>query len=70
MGRPALYAPKNGTRTYRITRLTQRGEQLTERLRRAMQLRESKASVSDSDVLDEAIRIVFGAVLPQSDKTQ
>lgn len=56
-GRPSVYSPKDGDKTYRALALTKKGQTLFERARKELQVvNPAFGRVSDSDVIDYVVR--------------
>lgn len=56
-GRPSIYGPKNGTRSYRALALTRDGQRMFEAWRRQVKaLNRWPGAVSDADVIEYLVR--------------
>ena len=56
-GRPAIYGPKNGTKSYRALCLTKEGQKRFELTRREVKrLHKWRGTVSDADVIEHLVR--------------
>lgn len=57
MGRPSIFAPKDGERSYRILALSKEGQRLFEQARaRLKRLAKWPGSVSDADTVEAVLR--------------